>query len=172
MSACRQEHLIKFCNCSVGFQFPSGGFPECNITGLLCLTKYNEVLNAEKPLSKNPYFDDNEDGIECSCLPECSRIEYSLGMNPIYDEIPLEDNLVQLNVHYGSFTMMKYRTDVCYSWLDLIVGFGGILGLFFGCSILSAVEFAYFSTIALIFHHQRSKGKLVRKIKVKYPFTN
>ncbi|KAG5674514.1 hypothetical protein PVAND_004476 [Polypedilum vanderplanki] len=172
MSACRQQHLKKFCNCSVSFLFPSGEIPDCNISSLLCLSKFNEILNAEKPLTKNPYFDENEEGIECFCLPECSRIEYSIVTSPIYDEKLLNDDYVQLDVHYESSMVMKYRTDVCYSWLDLLVGFGGILGLFFGCSILSGVEFIYFSTIALIIQYKRSKGKLVKKIRANFPFTN
>jgi amiloride-sensitive sodium channel len=172
MSACRQQHMLKFCNCTVGFLFPSGGQPECNITGLLCLVKYNEIFNAEKPLTKNPFFDDDEDGIECFCLPECSRIEFSTAMSPIYDEKLIDEDFVQLDIHFGSSTMMKYRTDVTFGWMDLVVGFGGILGLFFGCSLLSGVEFIYFSTIALLIHYRRSKGKLVARIRAKFPFTN
>lgn len=68
--------------------------------------------------------------------------------------------------------MMKFRTDVCYSWMDLVVGFGGILGLFFGCSLISGVEIVYFSTIALFYQYKRSRGKLVKKIKSKFPFLN
>lgn len=51
--------------------------------------------------------------------------------------------------------MVKYRTDVKFGWLDLLVGFGGVAGLFLGCSILSGVEFFYCFTIGLCWEHYR-----------------
>lgn len=172
MSACRQEHLMKYCNCTVGFLFPNNGNLECNVTGLLCLIKFNEIFNAEK-VPKSEFFDENEDGIECSCLPECSRIEYAVTMNPIYDDHSIDsEDFVKIDVHYASATMMKYRTDVTFGWMDLVVGFGGIMGLFFGCSILSGAEIIYFSTIGLFYQYRRNQGKIVKKIKAQFPFVN
>lgn len=171
MSACRQEHLIKYCNCTVGFLFPPEGNLECNVTGILCLIKYNEIFNAEK-VPENPFFDANEEGIECSCLPECSRIEYSIIMSPIYDEKEIGDENVKIDIHYASSYLMKYRTDVTFGWMDLVVGFGGIMGLFFGCSLLSGVEIFYFSTIGLFYQYKKNQGQIMKKIKAKFPFTN
>lgn len=171
MSACRQEYLIKYCNCTVGFLFPTANKPECNVTGLICLINYNEIFNDEKVLN-NEYFDENEQGIECSCLPECSRIEYAVTMSPIYDMKAINEEFVKIDVHYASPIMMKYRTDVTFSWLDLVVGFGGILGLFFGCSLLSGAEICYFSTIGLYYQYQKNRGKIVKKIKAQFPFLN
>lgn len=45
--------------------------------------------------------------------------------------------------------MVKYRTDIKFGWLDLLVGFGGVAGLFLGCSILSGVECFYCLTFGL-----------------------
>jgi hypothetical protein len=62
---------------------------------------------------------------------------------------------------------VKYRTDVTFGWLDLLVSFGGklyfsfffffksfhfnflkgIAGLFLGCSILSGIEIVYYFLI-------------------------
>jgi amiloride-sensitive sodium channel len=171
MTACRQEHLMKYCNCTVGFLFPTEGNPECNVTGLICLIKYNEIFNAEK-VDDSPFFDKNEEGIECACLPECSRIEYSITMTPIYDEKEIDEEFVKVDVHYASASMMKYRTDVTFGFLDLVVGFGGIMGLFFGCSLLSGAEIFYFSTIGLFYQYRRNRGKIVKKVQAKFPFLN
>ena len=164
---------MKFCNCSVGFLFPAKNYPECSVKQLFCLIKYNEIFNAEKPLEKNPYFDENEDGIECSCLPECSRIDYSIEISPIYDERKIAKEFVVFDVHFASSTMMKYRTDVTFSSMDLLVGFGGVVSLFLGCSILSGAEIIYFSTIALFCHRKRSRlshNEIVKRIKTRFPF--
>lgn len=106
---------MKYCNCSVGFLFPAVGYPECNVTQIFCLIKYNEIFNAEKPLVKNPFFDENEEGIVCNCLPECSRIDYGVEVNPIDDEKIINGNFVVIDVHYRNRVMMKYRTDVTFS---------------------------------------------------------
>lgn len=58
----------------------------------------------------------------------------------------LRDNMT-LDFHYQNANLVKYRTDITFGWLDLMVSFGGIAGLFLGCSILSAVEIFYYLII-------------------------
>lgn len=161
---------MNLCNCSVGFLHPSSEFPECNFSGLLCLIPFNDMLNAEKPLSVNQFFDENEEGIQCSCLPQCSRIDYKIEMNPIYDEKLIGGNYVLIDVYYASASMLKYRTNVTFSDMDLLIGFGGIVSLFLGCSLLSAVEILYFTTIALFWHRERTRKQLIAKIRARLPF--
>lgn len=56
-----------------------------------------------------------------------------------------------VDFHFQSANIVKYRTDVTFGWLDLMVSFGGIAGLFLGCSILSGVEIIYYiSSIVLM----------------------
>lgn len=138
-----QFYCVKLCNCSMDLLFPTAKYPQCNITDFFCLDNYNDMLNAEKS-------DDGEPGIECSCLPECSRIDYGTELQPIYQEKEIDANFVLIDVHFADETTLKYRTDVTFSEMDLIVGFGGIVSLFLGSSIMSLVEVIYFSTIALI----------------------
>lgn len=59
--------------------------------------------------------------------------------------------------------MVKYRTDIKFGWMDLLVGFGGIAGLFLGCSILSGVECIYCLTIGLcweLYRHSSLRKRL------------
>jgi acid-sensing ion channel, other len=169
-----QSYMMKFCNCSVAFFYPAVGYPECNVAGLLCLITYNDIFNAEKPQGKNPYFDETE-GIECQCLPRCSRIDYTTEMSQIIGEKKVHESSVLIDVHYATSTMLKYRTDVTFSFMDLIVGFGGIVSLFLGCSILSGFEIVYFSTVALFWHRKRiqaAQARLTKKIRAQLPFVH
>ena len=58
----------------------------------------------------------------------------------------VSDNMT-VDLHYQSANIVKYRTDVTFGWLDLMVAFGGIAGLFLGCSLLSGVEIIYYVII-------------------------
>lgn len=140
------------------------------MTGLLCLIEYNEIFNKELPQTRNQFFDEKEDGLVCHCMPECSKVDYSLEINPIYDEPPISDEYVLLDIHYVKDTMVKYRTDVTFSSMDLVVGFGGIVSLFLGCSLISGVEILYFTTVALFWNRLRSRNAFIGKIKAKFPF--
>lgn len=172
ISACRQSYSMRFCNCSVDFLHPSNGFPSCDVSGILCLIPYNDLLNAEKPLKANQFFSEDEEGLKCSCLPECNRVEYKIEMSPIYDEIDIDNRFVLIDVHYADSTMLKYRTDVTFSTMDLIIGFGGIVSLFLGCSLLSGVEILYFSTVGFFWHRRRTKKQGTDEAKARFPFVH
>lgn len=167
--------MMRFCNCSVAFFYPAVGYAECNVSGLVCLIEFNDIFNAEKPQGKNAFFDEKDEGIECNCLPECNRIEYSTEMSQIFGEKKINDTSVLIDIHYANPTMMKYRTDVTFSLMDLIVGFGGIVSLFLGCSIMSGFEIIYFSTVALFWHRERIRAaqlRITQKIRARLPFIN
>jgi hypothetical protein len=63
-----------------------------------------------------------------------------------------------IDVHYQSANLVKYRTDLTFGWLDLLVAFGGIAGLFLGCSMLSGVEIIYYTLIIIIILVRRVKS--------------
>ncbi|XP_065174084.1 sodium channel protein Nach [Atheta coriaria] len=48
---------------------------------------------------------------------------------------------------FTSWPMIKYKREVLFGWVDLLVSFGGIAGLFLGFSLLSGVEIIYYFTI-------------------------
>lgn len=39
-------------------------------------------MNYQKPPAGNPFFSDDEDGIECNCHQECVRLEYAVDLAP------------------------------------------------------------------------------------------
>lgn len=63
-----------------------------------------------------------------------------------------------LDLHYQSANLVKYRTDVTFGWLDLMVAFGGIAGLFLGSSILSSVEIFYYIIIISMILCRKAKN--------------
>lgn len=76
-----------------------------------------------------------------------------------------------IDFHYQSANIVKYRTDVTFGWLDLMVSFGGIAGLFLGCSILSGVEIIYYIFI-IIFMLLKKLKKKTDKFLEKYSSRN
>lgn len=70
-----------------------------------------------------------------------------------------------IDFHFQSASIVKYRTDVTFSWLDLMVSFGGIAGLFLGCSILSSVEIVYYLIIMALMIGKRLKNRAEKFLK-------
>lgn len=101
LSECRQQQMIKYCNCTIDLLYPAAGYPKCNISSLKCLYIYNckhlktykliiaikklplALFNYEKPPTGHQYFPDDEEGFICDCLPECESIEYGFNISPI-----------------------------------------------------------------------------------------
>lgn len=48
-----------------------------------------------------------------------------------------------INIDIINMPSMRYQRNVAKSQLDLVVAVGGVIGLFFGASLLSIVEFVY-----------------------------
>lgn len=60
---------------------------------------------------------------------------------------PLE---TYVNIEYLTWPIIKYKREVLFGWVDLLVSFGGIAGLFLGFSLLSGVEIIYYFTLRAI----------------------
>lgn len=59
--------------------------------------------------------------------------------------IVVEENYV--NIEYLTWPIIRYKREVLFGWVDLLVSFGGIAGLFLGFSLLSGVEIIYYFTM-------------------------
>lgn len=69
---------------------------------------------------------------------------FSSGTDPLK---PLE---TFVNIEYLTWPIIKYKREVLFGWVDLLVSFGGIAGLFLGFSLLSGVEIIYYFTLRAI----------------------
>lgn len=52
-----------------------------------------------------------------------------------------------VNIEYLTWPIIRYKREVLFGWVDLLVSFGGIAGLFLGFSLLSGVEIIYYFTL-------------------------
>lgn len=52
-----------------------------------------------------------------------------------------------VNIEFLTWPIIRYKREVLFGWVDLLVSFGGIAGLFLGFSLLSAVEIIYYFTL-------------------------
>ncbi|XP_046434381.1 pickpocket protein 19-like [Neodiprion fabricii] len=155
LTMCRRDSAIKQCGCNPLFLMPSGPERACVLDDLLCLARENGIFN-NYILEKNAYFGNDTVGMNCSCPPECEgyNYRYQITHTKLRDSIAF--NTIFIDVHYESASMLRYRMDIVYTQLDLLVSFGGVFGLFLGGSILSFVELLYHLTIGLIGHIFRS----------------
>lgn len=52
-----------------------------------------------------------------------------------------------VNIEFLTWPIIRYKREVLFGWVDLLVSFGGIAGLFLGFSLLSGVETIYYFTL-------------------------
>lgn len=52
-----------------------------------------------------------------------------------------------VSIEYLTWPIIRYKREVLFGWVDLLVSFGGIAGLFLGFSLLSGVEIIYYFTL-------------------------
>lgn len=88
---------------------------------------------------ENEFFNKDEPGMLCNCLPECVRTQYKTEMEPylsmwgkywkvlkIFSIISTpsrtskRNDTATMDFHYGSPEMVRYRTDITFGWLDLM----------------------------------------------------
>lgn len=71
-------------------------------------------------LKGNPYFKDNDLGMKCDCLPECNIYTYVNQITQTRLRDSIATNTIFIDVHYETFTMMRYRMDIVHTQLDLL----------------------------------------------------
>ncbi|XP_067203931.1 pickpocket protein 19-like [Linepithema humile] len=158
LSRCKRHYVNKKCGCYPSFLFATtAGFRECTIEDFICLSDNNDLFN-----DYIVHFDDGTNDISsmiCDCSPECDYYIYSTQ----FSNVPLRNVTdVMLDVHYMGQTSFRYKTDIVITQMDLLVSFGGIIGLFLGGSLLSAAEIVYYLMVAM-FTSLRSRQRIKKK---------
>ncbi|XP_036322619.1 pickpocket protein 19-like, partial [Rhagoletis pomonella] len=150
-SECHQQYLVKYCNCTMDLLFPPGPYPTCKAKDLLCLAQNNERFMYSHSEEEEKYVHNYHDGMVCECFRNCYSLNYLADARASFLPSETRGNLsyVDLDVHFRFETMMVYRTSLIFGWVDLMVAFGGIAGLFLGCSLISTMELAYFLLVDL-----------------------
>ncbi|XP_014258442.1 sodium channel protein Nach-like isoform X2 [Cimex lectularius] len=128
MTDCRMRYSMEKCSCVPFFYHKVDGFPYCKLDGLICLSQHIETMKK---------------GLNCPCELGCD--------NTVYEVEKLNDAQMgeedELEIGFVSWPMIRYKREVLFGWVDLLVSFGGIAGLFLGFSLLSGVEIVYYFTL-------------------------
>ncbi|XP_015113637.1 uncharacterized protein LOC107038849 [Diachasma alloeum] len=94
------------------------------------LSEYNKIIRSRTRFDK--CYDD------CPLL--CNTTWYNI------DKIHLSsENVTSISVKH--WPLVGYKRKVIFGLLELLVSFGGIMGLFLGYSVLTTVEFIYYFTL-------------------------
>ncbi|CAH0406101.1 unnamed protein product [Chilo suppressalis] len=105
----------------------------CNFTGLNCLTNF-KAMNTDL---KHKHEDDED------CLPSCAESELTrihLSEGWVYNDTTAG---ALVSIRMVSLPTLRYKRNLVRNNLDFVVSVGGIVGLFFGASLLSIVEIFY-----------------------------
>ncbi|XP_025263766.1 pickpocket protein 19 [Camponotus floridanus] len=137
LSLCKRNYVIKYCGCNPSFLFPADLFND-------------HIL----------YFGDeiphDISRMICKCSPECVYYNYVTE----FSNVPYNASDITLDVHYIGQTSFRYKMDVVFTQMDLLVYFGGIIGLFLGGSLLSVVEIVYYLIVGIYsFLHSRRRAE-------------
>ncbi|KAH8359816.1 hypothetical protein KR093_008906 [Drosophila rubida] len=143
ISDCTRLAQIDKCNCSLYFfnPFNDERFPDCDYDGLLCLERNGVVKPNVAWMMKyrNPVAN-------CDCLPSCTESN----IQTIYSQEEVEYPGAKdsnITVTMTMWPTSQFHRIALRTKLDIVVTIGGILGLFVGASILSAIEFVYYFTV-------------------------
>ncbi|XP_058975849.1 pickpocket protein 19-like, partial [Musca domestica] len=148
---CHRGYLEKYCNCTMDILFPPGQYKPCRVTDLVCLARNNDYFRYTHQEGADEYVRQTHTGMKCKCFNNCYSLQYMTYVRPTFlpPDVRGNKSYVDLDIHFRSETMMVYCTNLVFSWIDLMVAFGGIAGLFMGCSLISAVEVFYFLFIQI-----------------------
>ncbi|XP_046735546.1 uncharacterized protein LOC124405001 [Diprion similis] len=122
---CQVANSLKHCNC-VPWYLARVGVKECPINRYECLTsKSAEILDVSR----------------CLCRLSCDNIAFKKA------QFELKSASENCEIKIMARSKLKFRRTVRFGWVDLLVSFGGIAGLFLGSSLLSGVEFGYYFSL-------------------------
>lgn len=82
------------------------------------------------------------------CELSCQNVVYDIEkLSKTSQEQPADKIDTVINIEYLTWPIVRYKREVLFGWVDLLVSFGGIAGLFLGFSLLSGVEIIYYFTL-------------------------
>lgn len=138
MKECRMKKALRLCGCIPPFYSPVAGVPTpikyCKIEHIACLKEKKGNITSLKGCGD----------CELSCLNTVYDIEKFT--KTMLSEATAE-NEQKCSVEYLTWPIIRYKREILFGWVDLLVSFGGIAGLFLGFSLLSGVEIVYYFTM-------------------------
>lgn len=122
---CQRKMSLDICHCLPWFLRPDKINQHCEFNGYTCLSEHiNEIQ-----LSK----------CQSNCYLSCQHTYYSFAQIDLHK--------YQTTIDLTSWPSIRYIQKVQFGWLDLLVSFGGIMGVFLGYSILTSLELGYYFSL-------------------------
>ncbi|EAT48028.1 AAEL000917-PA [Aedes aegypti] len=145
------NYITQYCGCAM---FPVPG--RDNITACsvgredsYCWMAEQEDIQYSMSFDRIHLYPKPED----DCLPACTSISYDADVTvfPTKRFQRMENSITTTNLWLGFRTpqFVAWKRRELFSETDLIASIGGLVGLFIGASLLSAVELIYFCTVRL-----------------------
>ncbi|KAF2887502.1 hypothetical protein ILUMI_18671, partial [Ignelater luminosus] len=167
LDECLTNYTIQKCGCIPFYMPRSRSFPICGPASLICIeiSQSNFLLN-----------DANNTMINCNCLPSCTSLQYEVEisqsdwawresfavlknlMGDKYSEAFSnieKSRLSRLIVYFKEMQFLALERHELYGKTEFFSNTGGLLGLFIGFSITSAIEILYFLTLRIICNIKR-----------------
>ncbi|XP_067641904.1 sodium channel protein Nach isoform X2 [Eurosta solidaginis] len=75
-------------------------------------------------------------------------------------------------VEFLTWPIIRYKREILFGWVDLLVSFGGIASLFLGFSLLSGVEIIYYFTLracCMVYKNRQELYEIEEEIKSRPP---
>ncbi|XP_017150946.1 pickpocket protein 19 [Drosophila miranda] len=160
---CQQRYLLRYCNCTLDLFYPPSNYTACQAKDLPCLAAHQHLLQNFEQSGEHPYVHREDAGLMCDCLHNCKSLTLVTELRKIILQPWLQPNAtlingMWLNVFFKKSFMLTYKTKLIYTWVDLLVSFGGICQLCLGCSMISLLEFLYFGLLKVPrFYWQRMR---------------
>ncbi|XP_063709117.1 sodium channel protein Nach [Culicoides brevitarsis] len=132
---CRMKMAMKYCGCIPHFyrRTDRNGrtYPVCGFEGLNCISSMKqEIISLDSKTKK----------IDCHCYANCDNSHFFV------QAYRSREWFLGANLQWGinDYPKMQLKREMIFTFSDVLVGIGGLAGLFLGFSILSFVELAFF----------------------------
>ncbi|XP_069962655.1 pickpocket protein 19-like [Bactrocera oleae] len=136
LAECQQQHLMKFCNCTVDIFFPIGPYPICKLVDFPCLARHNHFVQYFQESIKEPSIT-NYTGMVCKCFYNCRSGRYNTKVRtrPLQPKEHWKTNdTLLLDINFQRDFIIVYKTNLVYTWIDLLceykIPFRSIIAIF------------------------------------------
>ncbi|TDG40555.1 hypothetical protein AWZ03_013028 [Drosophila navojoa] len=155
MKQCRMTKAIKLCKCNPSFYKPINNVPMCTVKDFSCLNEYKLNITNIK------------DCLQCEL--SCSKTVFNIDkLMKFMDRAEASGVLVE----FLTWPIIRYKREVLFGWVDLLVSFGGIASLFLGFSLLSGVEIIYYFTLracCMVYKNRQELYEIEQRIRHEPP---
>ncbi|XP_064537003.1 sodium channel protein Nach [Drosophila montana] len=155
MKQCRMNKAIKLCKCNPPFYKPITNVPMCAVKDFACLNEYRLNITNIK------------DCLQCEL--SCSKTVFNIDKLMKFMDRPETPGVL---VEFLTWPIIRYKREVLFGWVDLLVSFGGIASLFLGFSLLSGVEIIYYFTLracCMVYKNRQELYEIEQRIRHEPP---